>query len=78
VAVIFIDGGNRSIQRKPNKMSYFSAISLRKQVNKDVPFVLDQDAELDFYKNASSLKQQSACSYIAPLGHIIFIPSQYN
>ena len=33
-------------------------------------FVLDQQAELDLY-SASSLKQ-----HVAPLGHIILIPSQ--
>jgi hypothetical protein len=38
-------------------------------------FVLDQHAELDFY-SASSLKQQSAGRHVAPLGHIILIPSQ--
>jgi hypothetical protein len=38
-------------------------------------FVLDQHAELDFYI-ASSLKQQSADRHVAPLGHIILIPSQ--
>jgi hypothetical protein len=38
-------------------------------------FVLDQHAELDFY-SASSLKQQSADKHVAPLGHIILIPSQ--
>jgi hypothetical protein len=32
-------------------------------------------AELDFY-SASSLKQQSEDSHVAPLGHIILIPSQ--
>ena len=37
--------------------------------------MLDQHAELDFY-SASSLKQQSADSHVAPLGHIILIPSQ--
>jgi predicted alpha/beta hydrolase len=41
----------------------------------DVRFVLDQHAELDFY-SASSLKQQSASRHVAPLGHIILIPSQ--
>jgi len=30
---------------------------------------------LDFY-SASSLKQQSAGRHVAPLGHIILIPSQ--
>jgi hypothetical protein len=38
-------------------------------------FVLDQHAELDFY-SASSLKRQSAGRHVAPLGHIILIPSQ--
>jgi len=41
----------------------------------EVRFVLDQYAELDFY-SASSLKQQSADRHVAPLGHIILIPSQ--
>jgi len=40
-----------------------------------VRFGLDQHAELDFY-SASSLKQQSANRHVAPLGHIILIPSQ--
>ena len=55
-------------------------ISWREQVNfqrddDEVCFVLDQHAELDFY-SASSLKQQSAGRHVAPLGHIILIPSQ--
>jgi len=41
----------------------------------DVSFVLDQHAELDLY-SASSLKQQSAGRQVAPLAHIILIPSQ--
>ena len=58
----------------------FSAISWGEQVNfqwddDEVRFVLDQHAELDFY-NASSLKQKSAGRHVAPLGHIIPIPSQ--
>jgi hypothetical protein len=40
-----------------------------------VHIVLDQHAELDFY-SASSLKQQSADRHVAPLRHIILIPSQ--
>ena len=57
-----------------------SAISWREQVNSqwnddEVRFALDQHAELDFY-SASSLKQQSAGRHVAPLGHIILIPSQ--
>ena len=50
-----------------------SAISCREQVkfwwdhdNDDVRFVLDQHNELDFY-SASSFKQQSAGSRVAPL-----------
>jgi hypothetical protein len=41
----------------------------------EVRFVLDQHTELDFY-SASSLKQQSADRHVAPLGHIILIPSR--
>ena len=44
----------------------------------DVRFVLDgldQHTELDFY-SASSLKPQSTVRHVAPLGHIILIPSQ--
>ena len=40
-----------------------------------VRFILDQHAYLNFY-SASSLKQQSADRHVAPLGHIILIPSQ--
>jgi hypothetical protein len=40
----------------------------------EVRFVLDQYANLDFY-SASSLKQQSVDRYVAPIGHIVFIPS---
>jgi hypothetical protein len=43
--------------------------------DKEDRFVLDQHAELDFY-SASSLKLQSADKHVAPLGHIILIPSQ--
>ena len=58
-----------------------SAISCGEQVtfwwddDGGVNFVLDQHHELDFY-SASSLKQQSAVGHVAPLGHIILIPSQ--
>jgi hypothetical protein len=38
--------------------------------NDEVRFVQDEHVELDFY-SASSLKQQSAYRYIAPLGHIL-------
>jgi hypothetical protein len=38
-------------------------------------FDLYQNAELDFY-SASSLKQQSANRHVAPLRHIILIPSR--
>jgi thiamine biosynthesis protein ThiC len=45
------------------------------QWDDDVRFVLDQHTELDF-DSASSLKQQSAGRHVAPLEHIILIPSQ--
>ena len=62
------------------QLSNSSAISWREQVNfqwdgDEVRFVLDQHAELDLY-SASSLTQQSAGRHVAPLGHIILIPSQ--
>ena len=62
------------------QVSNLSAISWQEQVNfqwddDEVRFVLDQDAELDFY-SASSLKQQSAGRHVALLGHIILIQSQ--
>ena len=62
------------------KISNFSAISWREQVNfqwddDGVHFVLDQHAWLDFY-SASSFKQQSADRHVASLGHIILIPIQ--
>ena len=41
----------------------------------EIHFVLDQRAELDFYC-ASTLKQHSADRHVAPLGHIILIPTQ--
>jgi hypothetical protein len=41
----------------------------------DVSFVLDQHAELDLY-SVGSLKLQCADIHVAPLGHIILIPSQ--
>jgi hypothetical protein len=53
---------------------------MAKQVNfqwddDEIHFVLDQHAELYFH-SASSLKQQFADRYVAPLGHIIPIPCQ--
>jgi hypothetical protein len=50
-----------------NKLHFDEMIGFR--------FALDQRIELDFY-SASSLKQQSAVRYVAPLGNIILIPSQ--
>ena len=41
----------------------------------DVCFVLDQLPELNFY-SASSMKQQSTGRHVAPLGHIVLVPSQ--
>jgi hypothetical protein len=43
----------------------------------NVRFVLDQDVECSFY-SASSLKQQSASRHVAPLWHIILIPSSFS
>jgi hypothetical protein len=62
------------------QLSNFSAISWWEQVNfqrddDEFRFVLDQYAELDFY-SASPLKQKSAGRHVAPLGHIILIPTQ--
>ena len=56
-----------------------SAIFQLEQVNfqwddDEVQIVLDQHAGLDFH-SASSLKQQSTGRHVAPLGHIILIPS---
>jgi hypothetical protein len=58
----------------------FLAISWREQVHcqcddDEVRFVQDQHTELYFH-TASSLKQQIAGRHVAPLGHIILIPSQ--
>ena len=83
---IHIDWKPIHFQRNFNKSEWvivvynFSAISSQEQVNfqwddDEVRFVLDQHAYLDFY-SASSLKQQSADRHVAPLRHIILIPSQ--
>ena len=57
----------------------FSYIMARRSVNfqwdDEIRFVLDQHAGLGF-DSASSLKQQFAGRHVAPLGHIILIPSQ--
>jgi hypothetical protein len=57
----------------------FAALSWWEQVNfqwddDEGHFVLDKQVLLDFY-STSSLKQQSADRHVAPLGHIIMIPS---
>ena len=62
------------------KPVFCSVISWREQVNfqwedDEVRFVLDQHAEFDLH-STSSLKQQSTSRYVAPLGHIILLPSQ--
>ena len=60
----------------------FSAISWREQNtfqwdDDEIRFVLAQHAELDFFfYSSSSLKQQSAGKDVAPVGHIILIPSK--
>jgi len=62
----------------PNEQ-FFSNIMVRTsyiQWNDDyVRLVIDQHAKLDLY-SANSLKQQSACRLVAPLWHIILIPSR--
>jgi hypothetical protein len=62
----------------PNEQ-FFSHIMARTSYiqwnDDDICFVLDQHADLDFY-SAISLKQQSAGRHVAPLWHIILIPSQ--
>jgi hypothetical protein len=62
----------------PNEQ-FFSHIMVRPSYiqwnDDDICFVLDQHADLDFY-SAISLKQQSAGRHVAPLWHIILIPSQ--
>jgi len=62
------------------QLSNCLAISWWEQVNfqwdnDEVHFILDQHAKLDFY-SANSQKQQSAGRRVAPLWHIILIPSQ--
>ena len=57
-----------------------TAISWREKFNlqsddDEVRLVPDQHANLNLY-SASSLKQQTVDSYVAPLEHIILIPSQ--
>ena len=62
----------------PKNELFFSHImtgtSFNSMQDDDVHIVLDQHAYLDLY-SASSLKQQSADRHVAPLGHIILIPS---
>jgi hypothetical protein len=55
-------------------------MSWRKQVNyqcddDEVRLVVDQHSQLELY-SANSLLQHSADRHVAPLGHIILIPSQ--
>jgi hypothetical protein len=68
------------MQRQCSKLSNFSVISWKEQVNfqsndDEVRFVLDQHSWLDFY-SARSLKRHSAVREVAPLGHIILISNQ--
>jgi hypothetical protein len=44
-------------------------------IDDEIRFLLDQQALFYFFYSASSLKQQSAGKHVAPLGHIILIPS---
>ena len=54
---------------------YIMARTNYNECNDDVHFVLDHHAELDLHSGIS-LEQQSAGRHLAPLGHIILIPSQ--
>jgi hypothetical protein len=49
--------------------AFVAKSNLTKQINDGVSL------QMDFY-SANSLKQQSANRHVAPLGHIILIPSQ--
>ena len=56
--------------------SYIMAEQVNFQWDDDeVHFVLDQHIEMDFY-SSTSVKQQFASRHVAPLRHIILIPSQ--
>jgi hypothetical protein len=57
------------------RLLVFVASPLSTQHDDEVRFVLDQHTEFDFY-SVSSLKEQSADRHVAPLRHIILIPSQ--
>jgi len=48
---------------------------IRRDDDSDVHFVLQQQFMLDSY-SASSLRQQSACRHITPIGQIILISSK--
>jgi hypothetical protein len=70
VFVFYCDANSAIFQLYHNE----NKLTLKKN-DDEVSFALDQHAELDFY-SASSPKQQSAGRHVAPLGHIILIPSQ--
>jgi len=58
-------------------MSKFSAISWREQATfGEMMSACTRPMCLVEFYSASSLKHQSACRHVAPLGHIILIPSQ--
>ena len=68
---------NSVLLRQPSNVS---AILQREEVNSqwdddEARFVLDPHTQLDLH-SASSLKQQSVGRHVAPLGHIIIMPSQ--
>ena len=54
---------------------YIMARTNYNQCNDDVHFVLEHHAEMDLHSGIS-LEQQSDGKHLAPLGHIILIPSQ--
>jgi hypothetical protein len=45
-------------------------------IDDEIRFLLDQQALFDFFYSTSLLKQQFADRHVAPLRHIILIPSQ--
>jgi len=72
---VFIMGECRLM---PNEQFFYYIISVyhgRNKLHFDDDDELDRYAELDVY-SASWLKQQCEGIYVAPLGHIILIPSQ--
>ena len=60
---------------KPTQLYHGENKLIFKWDDDEVRHALDQNAQLDFHI-ASPLKQQSVDRHVAPLRHIILIPSQ--